>query len=306
MSLHVAICVATFRRPVGLRRLLNSLDALTFSAIAPPRVTIVVIDNDSKSPLEGTALEKAGWSRHPLIYRIEPTQGLASARNACLDTAPRDADMVAFLDDDEWVDPLWLEAMIVMQETSKAGIIQGPVRAVFSRLASTWMSQSGLYDVGPFIDGSELTSGATGNCLITRHVLETTGIRFDSRFNASGGEDTDFFMRMRAKGQRIVAAAGAIAHEDVPMDRMRLTWMLKRQYRVGHTLGVVSRVHANADTPLSRAAKACGRIGYGFGQILIGVFFSSTRCVQGACNVAWGCGTLAALLGLNVNVYRAT
>jgi succinoglycan biosynthesis protein ExoM len=304
MSHHVAICVATFRRPDGLKRLLVSLDQLSFVDILPPRITIVVIDNDARSPLAGTAAEKAGWSRFPLIYRIEPTQGLASARNACLDTAPRDATLIAFLDDDEWVAPHWLEAMIRMYTTTGIGIIQGPVEGVFSAPAAAWMSQSGLYDVGPFVDAQDLASGATGNCMITRQCLDVTGIRFDARFNASGGEDTDFFLRMRAKGQRIVAAAQAVAYEHVPAERMRLGWLLKRQYRVGHTLGVVSRVHANAGTPIVRVAKAFARIGYGIGQTGLGLLSSPTRVVRGCCNVAWGWGTLSAFLGSSVSVYR--
>jgi succinoglycan biosynthesis protein ExoM len=305
MPKHVAICVATFRRPAGLKRLLASLDALAFSRVEQPRITVVVIDNDATSPLAGTAAEKAAWSRHPLVYRIEPTQGLASARNACLDTAPHDADVIAFLDDDEWVEPLWLDALLATHASTGAGIIQGPVRAVFSSPPAAWMSASGLYDVGPFLDRQSLESGATGNCLIAREALNLTGVRFDARFNASGGEDTDFFMRMKNKGQRIVAASNAVAFEDVPTDRMRLSWMLKRQYRVGHTLGVVSRVHASAGTPWLRAAKAFARIGHGLGELLLGAVTSSTRCIKGCCNVAWGCGTLAALLGSTVNVYKS-
>jgi succinoglycan biosynthesis protein ExoM len=305
MPLHVAICVATFRRPEGLRRLLASLDALSFHLIDPPCVTIVVIDNDATNPLQGSAAEKAVWSRHELIYRIEPVLGLASVRNACLDTAPRGATSIVFVDDDEWVEPNWLEQLLVMQAQSGAGIIQGPVRAMFVGVPSLWMTSSGLYDVGPFEDGEELASGATGNCMIMREALNATGVRFDARFNASGGEDTDFFLRLRARGQRIVAAAQAVAHEEVPHERMKLSWMLKRQFRVGHTLGVVSRVHANAGRPIRRAFKAFARIGYGLLQIVEGLFWSRTKAVKGLCNVAWGAGTLSAFLGSSVNLYRS-
>jgi succinoglycan biosynthesis protein ExoM len=304
MPHHVAICIATYRRPAGLKRLLTSLDALTFSAGPAPRITVVIVDNDAANPLAGTAAEKAAWSRHPILYRIEPVQGLASVRNACLDTSPRNATAIAFLDDDEWVEPQWLDALLAMQAQSGAGVIQGPVRGVFAAAPAVWMSNNGLYDVGPFEDGESLTSGATGNCLIMREALERTAVRFDARFNASGGEDTDFFMRLLAKDVRIATAARAIAYEDVPPERMRLGWMLKRQFRVGHTLGVVARVHASGGGRAKRATKAVGRIGYGAAQAVLGATHSQALMVKGACNVAWGCGTLAAFLGSKVNVYK--
>jgi len=42
--MKVAICAITFRRPEGLRRLLQAISALTFQT-DPPEIEIVIVDN---------------------------------------------------------------------------------------------------------------------------------------------------------------------------------------------------------------------------------------------------------------------
>ena len=74
-------------------------------------------------------------------------------RNACLDHAPSDCDFVAFVDDDEWVEPQWLAALLENQRATGAPIIQGPVRPSYLAIPPQWLAASGVYEVGPFGDG---------------------------------------------------------------------------------------------------------------------------------------------------------
>lgn len=290
MTAHVAICVATFRRPDGLERLIASLDRLTFADIAP-QITIVVVDNDAASDPSAPPPR----SRHRIVRHIEPKKGLASIRNACLDHAPPEADFIAFLDDDEWVEPQWLDALLAIQRATGAEIIQGPVKPAYPIPPPNWMSEGGYHEVGPFDDGQRLQHGATGNVLIAREALVRTGARFASDYDASGGEDVDFFAFMLARGCRIVAAAEAAAHEAVPPERMTRAWVLRRRYRTGHTLGLIARRQGGVVT---RFAKALARLGYGAGQAFLGTLASASAANHGLANMAWGLGTLAALVGL--------
>jgi glycosyltransferase involved in cell wall biosynthesis len=290
VTTHVAICIATFRRPEGLERLIASLGRLTF-ADAAPQITIVVVDNDAAADPAAPPPR----SRHRIVRHIEPARGLASVRNACLDHAPPSADFIAFVDDDEWVEPQWLDALLAMQRATGAEIVQGPVRPAYPIPPPNWMSEGGYHEVGPFDDGQRLQHGATGNVLIARDALSRAGARFASDYNASGGEDVDFFAFMLARGCRMVAAAEAVAHEAVPLDRMTRAWVLRRRYRTGHTLGLIARRQGGV---FIRLAKALARIGYGIGQSGLGALASSSAANHGLANVAWGLGTLAGLLGL--------
>jgi succinoglycan biosynthesis protein ExoM len=287
---HVAICIATYRRPAGLRKLLDSLNILTFSHVAP-RITVVIVDNDASSELSVADLRVA----YPCVYRLEPQRGLAAVRNACLDAAPTDADFVAFIDDDEWAAPEWLDALLSMQRDTNADIIQGVVQPAYPSRPPHWMRKGGYHEVGPFEDGQSLAHGASGNVLIRRSAIAETGARFHADFNATGGEDVDFFHHLLQRGSSIIAASRAVAYEDVPTDRMTLGWVLRRRFRTGHTLGMIAKRQGGV---AMRLIKAVGRVGMGVGESALGVLISRTRAVHGLTNIAWGLGTLAAFTSL--------
>ncbi len=296
---HVAICIATYRRPDGLRRLLESLATLTFQAGPAPRISVVVVDNDAAA----TALHPPAGFPFGIAHHIEPTRGLAAVRNACLDHAPADADAVAFVDDDEWVEPGWLDALLAMQRATGAEVIQGPVKPAYLLPPPPWLAGSHFHEVGPFADGASIGHGATGNVLISRQALATSGARFHASYNRSGGEDVDFFQQMLAAGCRIVAATGAIAHETIPAERMTLRWVLQRQFRTGHSLGCIARRQGSVGSVAVRLTKAGGRFVMGAGQALVGGLVSTRRAVEGLGNMAWGLGTFAAYTPLDLDHY---
>ncbi len=298
---HVAICIATYRRPNGLARLLASLGKLRFEAGSEPQISVVIVDNDASgeriAPVVEAAINKLAM---PVFRHVEPTRGLAAVRNACLDHAPASSDFIAFVDDDEWVEPQWLAALLDKQRESKAPLIQGPVKPRFVSQPPAWLAATGVYEVGPFKDGEVLNYGATGNVLISREVLRESGARFHARFNLSGGEDVDFFGQLQRAGNAIVAAPRAIAFEEVPADRVSLRWALRRRFRTGHSLGMIARHHGGTG---HRLYKAVGRLGYGSLMALLGAVSSRERFARGTLDVAWGLGTLAAFSPLRIDQY---
>lgn len=301
--LRIAICITTFRRPEGLRRLLASLDTLTFTRMPRPEMTVFVIDNDSDRPLRDTHPGLESWTRLPLDYRVESRRGLAHARNAALDAVVPTFDALAFIDDDEWAEPQWLDALLATHARSGAMVVQGPVRPQFTSPPEPWMTAVGFYEVGPFEDGAELDWGASGNCLIDKRKLDATGVRFDTSFNHSGGEDSDLFARLLRSGARIVAARDAVAWEAVPAERMTLAWATRRAYRLGHTLGRLASSTPGARPKLIRLGKTIARLGVGFLQVVPLGFFSGSTRSRGRINIAWSIGTLAAFLGREVSIY---
>lgn len=302
---RVAVCITTFRRPEGLKRLLASLDTLTFTRAPSPAITVFVIDNDADHPLRDSHPGLSSWTRLPLHYRVEEKRGLAHARNAALAAVDASYEAIAFIDDDEWAEPQWLDSLLTMRAATSAMVIQGPVRPEFSQKPEAWMTAVGFYEVGPFEDGTELDWGASGNCLIDKKLLDACGVSFDTSFNHSGGEDSDLFARLLRSGQRIVAARDAVAWETVPAARMQLGWALRRGYRLGHTLGRLALAAPGAKPKLMRLGKAMARIAVGGLQVFpLGVVSRSNRA-RGLINISWSLGTLASFAGRQVAVYSA-
>ena len=103
MTPDVSVCIATFRRPSGLARLLDSLAKLKL----PEGVTveIVVVDND---PAASAAPILAGWRATPHVLRAfgEPRANVSHARNRGV--AESRGRWLAFIDDDEVADENWI------------------------------------------------------------------------------------------------------------------------------------------------------------------------------------------------------
>src|SRR3546814_9265378 len=58
---------------------------------------------------------------------------------------------------------------------------------------------------------------------------------FYPRFNRSGGEDLDFLARLHDAGARFGWSPDARVGEWVSAERARLSWVLKRMWRIGCT-----------------------------------------------------------------------
>ena len=58
---------------------------------------------------------------------------------------------------------------------------------------------------------------------------------FDPAFALTGGEDRDFFLRLKSEGARFAWADNARAYGDVPESRANLGWSLKRAYSIGNS-----------------------------------------------------------------------
>ena len=75
-----------------------------------------------------------------------------------------------------------------------------------------------------------------GNLLIRRRVLEETQAPwFDPDFALTGGEDRDFFMRLKFGGYRFAWADEARAFGEVAEIRQDLGWVLRRAYSNGNS-----------------------------------------------------------------------
>lgn len=227
--IEVSICIATFRRPEGLLRLLRSLACLD---PASPSREIIVADND----VEGTGAAAVAQARAEGLavhYEMEPVRGIAQARNRSV--APARGRWVAFIDDDEEAEPRWLLELVREVERHGADGAVGPVLPRFHERAPRWLIEGGFFDRPRPPTGTVLdrTGFRTGNALVRRECLAALRGPFDERFALTGGEDTDLFVRLRGMGCRIIAVDTAVVWEHLSPRRTTVRWYLQRRFAVG-------------------------------------------------------------------------
>ena len=229
---RIAICIATYRRPQLLGQLLASLA----DQVTTVEWRVIVVDNDPA----GTGREAVERSpiRDRVEYAVEPRPGIPAVRNRCVALVRPDDDAVVFVDDDETVDPGWLQALVDTAAAWRVEVVAGPVLPLVADDAPWWIRRGHLHDRLPRTTGSMGGSPYTGNSLVTTSLLAGAGIRFDEeQFADTGGEDTDFFRRLVLEpGVPWVWCAEARAYEIVPPDRSTLRWLVRRRIRDGNVI----------------------------------------------------------------------
>lgn len=288
---HVAVIVCTYRRPLGLVRLLKSMERLE-EARLPFRV--VVVDNNpigEEVSLEGVALDVD-------VVR-ETRAGIPWARNAGLLGALQSPDCryVVFVDDDQVVCPGWLRTLLEVHEQTGAEVVAGPVLPLFEQPPPSWVVDEGLFNRERHPTGTELSVAYTGNVLIEAAVLRSTGLRFEAKFQR--GEDSYFFRSLAQQGYRIVWADEAESHEWNPPSRFSLRWIIGREFVQGY-VRTREELHFNPGpfTRILLLVAALSRLVRGSALLLLSPFGPKARQVRGLCRLGAGTGRLWATLGL--------
>jgi GT2 family glycosyltransferase len=299
---EVVVAIPTFRRPRMLARLLEALARLETSV----DMRVLVADNDAEKH-EGADL-CAGLKdyRWPLRAVIVPERGIAQARNALVEQALAEPGMqfLAMLDDDEWPEPQWLDALLAEQAKTGAGAVQGSVLFEFESGRQAWAeSFDGMSDIRHASGPVAMLAGAV-NMLITREALaRIEGRTFDPAFALTGGEDRDFFMRLKAAGVGFAWSDEAVARGFVPASRTSFRWAIARAYSIGNS---DMRVFLKYGPSLSARAREIGKIA---GALLLSpllfviLAFDANRRADALRRMARAAGKVTALFGRRYNEY---
>lgn len=289
------ISIATYRRLDDLRRLLDSLAVSTVGRA----VDVVVVDNDDEKSARELVLSHA---LQP-AYDHEPEAGIAAARNRGLRHFTEDHVAVIFVDDDEWVEPDWFDAITTYAERSTAGVVQGPVITVVPEDAPVWIRRGGFYQRPVLETGAVLESAATNNTLLKMTAWRAAECpRFDPDFSLTGGSDWDFFWGIRGAGAHIHFCAEAIVSEDVPPSRLSRRWLRRRYMRGGMVSIRVMRKHGNSVVPeLIRAAAV---LTAGCGEYLLDLVSGRGVRSRPMRRICVSAGKFAAVAGIRIHEYR--
>ncbi len=220
-------------------------------------VRVLVCDNDRSRSARETVDAWAERSPFVVSQCHEARSGVSHVRNTLIEQAQ--ADVLAFLDDDEFVEPGWLRAHLETLAATGAQVSVGPVDVVFPSDFPNWMKPA--LRRAPRADRTPIEGRALlgGNFCLRRECLSALPKPpFSPAFGKSGGEDTLFGVMLEMSGARLVWSAHARAHEPLTEERARLRWLLKRRLRSGATFSRVERARHGKVPWLTCALRAGG------------------------------------------------
>lgn len=300
----VDICIATYRRPRGLFRLLGSFTRLRLPDPAP-ELRILVVDNDAAGSARPVCEDARSWLELPLVYRVEKRRGIPQARNAALAEALGCADFAAFIDDDEVPSPHWLAELLRVQAETGADAVAGPCEPLFEPPVPRWVERGCFFDRPRHATGERIDHAFTHNVLARTRALASLDALFDERMALTGGSDGELFRRFAARGHAIVWADAAVVFEWVPRSRANARWILERAFRVGISSAFVDRHHR--ERPVS-AARLLAHGGWclakGATLLPVGALRGRAGAVAALRLAAFGVGRLGGLAGVHHEEYR--
>ena len=123
--MQVAVLVCTYKRPLGLKKLVASLAQQSLPEGIEP--ILCLADNNPTSEQHGyikAAMQDFPWR---WLYRHETKRGYASARNASLDLAlsKTQAELLCITDDDEVVPQTWIKDLVAGIQEFDCQVIVG-------------------------------------------------------------------------------------------------------------------------------------------------------------------------------------
>ncbi|SHL32475.1 glycosyltransferase family 2 protein [Roseibium suaedae] len=226
---RVTIAIASIGRPC----LAETLRSLANINQVPGKILSVLIADDSQ---DAAATRLVAGLRLPgldVTCLSVASGNISIARNALLDETT--GEWIVFVDDDEWVEPDWLEKLFACQQEFAADVVIGPVHPVYPDHAPGWLVKANPLYADWGHRGKRLLTGRGGNTLADMRFFRQYDLRFDPALGRSGGEDTAFFAKAATCGAVIIATDDAIAREHVPDERLNPRYIFRRGVRSGQS-----------------------------------------------------------------------
>ncbi len=300
MTTKVSICIATYKRPHGLKRLMEGINHLRFNKFTLPDIEVVVVDNDASGSAQYLCDCIKTNFRWSLKYDIEPIQGVSFARNRAIKNSAEESNFIVMIDDDEVPRSSWLEELLLTQSEYGADIVTGPVFPYFEEQnLPQWIRNGNFFVPRLHQTGTLIGTAFTNNVLVRADILKQLNGIFDERFAIKGAEDTHLFMRLHSKGYKIVWASEAIVDEWIPASRTNLKWILQRGYWGWSSYSFIEKeIYSSSKYWLIRFFKGAALIGLGLVSFFPAMIQSKHKLVSALLSSYRGLGTISGLFGL--------
>lgn len=303
---RIAICIATCFRPDGLKRLLEGISKQKFTKNNPPKLLIIVIDNDIDGSSKKVCDEFSANSPIPLIYDIEPQRGIPFARNRGVGHAIEASDFIAIIDDDEIPAVYWIDELIDTIHRYEADVVTGPVLPHFVNAPPPWATE------GQFYEKTGMTTGhIINNCyahVYTSNVLARTEIfrkiKFSEQFALNGADDTHLFMQIDQAGYKIVWSNDALVTEWMPASRTTVRWLLQRAFRGGNGFALCEiAINPAIQVRIARGIKGVAHLIRGLGLTVLSLG-QKVKLIRSLQTIFLGAGMIVGALGKRYEEYK--
>jgi glycosyltransferase involved in cell wall biosynthesis len=244
----VSIVIATHNRAALLERTISSFRDLAVPAGVIPEVVVVASGCcDHTVEAARRAASRLPW---PLHVIDEPQPGLSLARNRGVNAAS--GNLIAFLDDDVWVERTWLGALVDAARTQPANIFAGRVSLEWASSQPAWSSPDverllSVNDLGSEPREIARSSAVVGaNFAIRRTVIDSVG-QFSPGLGRRGqdllsGEDSEFVARALASGHRAFYVPRMAVRHWIPQHRASIGHVKALAFSRGRTRVLLQRV----------------------------------------------------------------
>jgi hypothetical protein len=311
---HVVVSAPTCRRPRMLGQLLDSF--ATLHPLPEGSVTFLIVDNAPDAPVREVVEAFRARTGVDVRYVAEAEPGIPFARNRALDEAAAvDADLMVFVDDDEFVEPDWLVRLVAHQRREGSHLAGAPVRlapqqdgGLFDRMVEKGVRKR--YERKEAKNARRRSEGRDGGVTIITNNwigdlawMRRVGLRFDVALRYSGGSDTTLYHKAKSLGAKTTWCTDAIVYETIPPERMSLGY----QYRRARDQAATSFWRKGADERRSvpvNVATAGGKVIFGGFLVLVSPLTAGRTLVDGVRLVGYGLGYGYAMAGRRSRHYE--
>ncbi len=320
MKFTIALC--TRNRPQMLSACIKSVQSLVIPANC--QLHLVVVENNVNPECE-SLVHKLMKATPDLSYTYvqEKKLGLSTARNTSVDVAiETNPNWICFIDDDQTVWQSWLNAYREAIKTNSADVFTGPVNYtlpenILDEDLPTWYKMPSRKYNPAHLESLDSTGAGNTIAKVSYFNGQPDKFRFDDKFQFTGGEDSDLFIRLKFAGAVIRFVEGASVNEVIASDRIRIKWFLAKEFSKRN---LIAKEHINVrkywdsdkyrDTTLQFIREVIKRTFSGLLFLIWGILiclFSKRALryiVKGLSKICWVIGVFSGLARINFNLYK--
>jgi GT2 family glycosyltransferase len=241
VSKVILVGIGTYNRNDLLDNCLQNIAKL----IVPNDCEVRVIISDNNPDKSAFCVYEKFCSEFPFLvyYEHEAKKSIGAVRNVVLKKALEiNADYVAFLDDDEFPTPEWLnelyKTMLLAQADGATSYPTQLIGGVKQAIPSNYKRRK---------QGSIRKIFCTNSVIFSTKIVSEAGLWFDENFGLMTGEDVDFSSRASAKGYRFAWCDKELLYDIIPAVRKTMEWKMDRAVNNGYLKIFLARKNGDKD-----------------------------------------------------------